>query len=168
MTSNLDIFRREFLGANTWAQRKEGAPLELLDKLSPEELKIAELELIRSASLHDTWPILGLGHIKSAESLPRLYELLNNSESSFKVTIAYAIFKICQDVQMIDIVLKELPGITNQYDLIDVLYLLPAFKNEKITTLLDNYRNHEEYLVAYNATNALGLSVDEVIRKARK
>ena len=69
---------------------------------------------------------------------------------------------------MIDLVLKELPKITSQYELIDVVYMLPAFKNEKITALLNNYRNHKEYLVAYNATRALGLSTDEVVNKARQ
>lgn len=168
MTNNLDIFRSEFLGANTWAQRKEGVPLELLNKLSPEERRIAEVELIESAGLRDTWPILGLGYIKSVHSLPTLYSLLDKSDGSFKVTVAYAIFQICQDRQMIDVVLEELPGITDQYELIDVLYLLPVFNSEEITKLLNNYCNHEEYLVAYNATNALGLPVDEVIRRARK
>ena len=50
MTDNLDIFRKEFLGANSWAQRKDGVPLDLLDNLSIEELKVAESELIRVLS----------------------------------------------------------------------------------------------------------------------
>ena len=57
---------------------------------------------------------------------------------------------------------------TNQYELIDVLYMLPVFRDEKITALLNNYRDHKEYLIAYNATRALGLSTDEVVKKARK
>ncbi len=56
------------MGANTWAQRKDGVPLDLLDKLSVDELKTAEVELTKSANLGDTWPILGLGHIKSTPS----------------------------------------------------------------------------------------------------
>ena len=51
MTNNLDIFRKGFLEANSWAQRKDGVPLDLLDNLTDEELKIAEVELINVVSL---------------------------------------------------------------------------------------------------------------------
>ena len=39
-------FDRWFLHANTWQERKDGAPLELLDKLNPEEKQTAEEVLI--------------------------------------------------------------------------------------------------------------------------
>jgi len=32
--NNIDIFRHEFLGANTWTQRKDGVPLQHKDDLS--------------------------------------------------------------------------------------------------------------------------------------
>ena len=55
VNDNLEIFRREFLNANTGLREKEGVPIELLDKLTADELKIAEEELIKSAR---TWEIL--------------------------------------------------------------------------------------------------------------
>lgn len=76
---NIDRFRKDFLGANTWAQRKDGVPIDLLDKLTRDELKIAETELMQALSLRDHWPIIGLGHIQSKAALPKLYELLHNS-----------------------------------------------------------------------------------------
>ncbi|WP_113638505.1 hypothetical protein [Nubsella zeaxanthinifaciens] len=167
MTNNLGIFRKEFLEANSWAQRKDGVPLDLLDNLTNEELKIAEVELIKLASLKDNWPIVGLGHIKSKDALPKLYDLLDKSKGSMKVTIAHSIFQICQDTQMIEIVLETMPRITNQYELIDVLYYLPDFKDKRITEMHNDYRNHKEYLVAYNATRYLGLPTDEVVEKFR-
>lgn len=94
MTNKLDIFIKEFLKANTWAQRKNGFPLDLLDNLTDEELKTAEIELIKVVSLRDDWPIIGLGHIKSKNALPTLYELLDNSKGAIKVTIAHSIFQI--------------------------------------------------------------------------
>lgn len=168
MTNNLDIFRKEFLEANSWAQRKDGVPLDLLDNLTEEELKIAEVELINVVSLKDNWPIVGLGHIKSKDALPTLYDLLDKSKGSMKVTIAHSIFQICQDTKMIEIVLETMPRITNQYELIDVLYYLADFKDKRITELHNNYRNHKEYLVAYNATRYLGLRTDEVVEKFRE
>lgn len=164
----MDIFRQEFLGANTWAQRKDGVPLDLLDKLSADELKTAEAELIQSANLGDSWQIIGLGHIKSVKALPTLYKLLDQSENGMKVTIAHSIFQITGDSKMVDIVLSEVPKITSQYELINVLYMLPDFKDEKTSTLLDNFRSDKEYLVAYNATQALGLPTDAVVAKFRQ
>jgi hypothetical protein len=130
VTNNFDIFKKEYLEANTWAQRKDGVPLDLLDNLTNEELKAAEAELIKAASLRDDWPIVGLGHIKSKDALPTLV-------------------------------------ITGEFELIDVLYYLPFFKDNKITELLHSYRNHKKYLVAYNATRYLGLPTDEVVEKFR-
>ena len=167
MINNIDIFRKEFLEANSWAQRKDGVPLDLLDNLTDEELKIAEIELIKVVSLKDNWPIVGLGHIKSKDALPILYDLLDKSKGSMKVNIAHSIFQICQDTKMIEIVLETMPRITNQYELIDVLYYLPEFKDKRITELHNNYRNHKEYLVAYNATRYLGLPTDDVVEKFR-
>ncbi|MCO4293805.1 hypothetical protein NF867_13115 [Solitalea sp. MAHUQ-68] len=104
MKNNLDLFRKEFLEANTWAQRKDGVPLYLLDNFTREELKVAEIELIKALSLRDNWPIVGLGYIKSKDALPTLYNLLEKSKGAMKVTIAYSIFQICQDPKMIEIV----------------------------------------------------------------
>lgn len=167
MADNLEIFRNEFLNANTWAQRKDGVPLYILDKLSSEELKTAETELIKAVNTGDTWIITGLGHIKSKDSLPVLYRLLPKTKKNIKVTIACSIYKICQDRNMIDIVLEETPRIISQIELIDLLYLLPELKDKRVTEMLNNFRNHREYLIAYNATRALGLPTDEVVEKFR-
>lgn len=167
MADNLEIFRNEFLNANTWAQRKDGVPLFILDKLSSEELKTAETELIKAVNTGDTWIITGLGHIKSKDSLPVLYRLLPKTKKNIKVTIACSIYKICQDRNMIDIVLEETPRIISQIELIDLLYLLPELKDKRVTEMLNNFRNHREYLIAYNATRALGLPTDEVVEKFR-
>lgn len=167
MTDNLNIFRKEFLGANTWAQRKDGVPLDLLDNLSIDELKVAESELIRAASLRDDWPIVALGHIRSKDALPTLLKLLADSKGAMRVKIAHSIFKISADEKMKDIVLETMPQITGEFELIDVLYYLPFFKDKRITDLLHSYRNHKKYLVAYNATRYIGLPTDEVVEKFR-
>lgn len=167
MANNFDIFKKEYLEANTWAQRKDGVPLDLLDNLTNEELKAAEVELIKAASLRDDWPIVGLGHIKSNDALPTLVKLLSESKGAMKVKIAHSIFQISQDEKMKDIVLETMPQITGEFELIDVLYYLPFFKDNKITDLLQSYRNHKKYLVAYNAARYLGLPTDEVVEKFR-
>jgi DNA-directed RNA polymerase subunit F len=168
MTENLKTFRDEFLNADTWAQRKDGIPLDLLDNLSEDELKKAEKELIDILSTKDDWPIKGLGYIKSKNALVKLYELLPKSNKGMKVTIAHSIFQICKDKEMISIALTETPKVSNQFELIDLVYLLSDFQNEQVTEMLNNYRGHKEYLVAYNATQAMGLSTKEIVEKFRK
>lgn len=168
MTNNLDIFRKEYLLANTWAQRKDGVPLDLLDKLSIDELKIAEIELIKAANLGDSWPIVGLGHIKSQKSLPKLIALLSDSKGSMRVKIALSVFQISKDDRMKDIVLATMPAITGEYEIIDVLSYLPYFNDKRITELLHSFRTHKKYLVAYNATMHLGLPTEEIVEKFRE
>ncbi|SMD37006.1 hypothetical protein SAMN04488029_3187 [Reichenbachiella faecimaris] len=167
MSSGLKIFREDFLNANTWPQRKDGVPLDLLDNLNSDELRVAENELIAIADTKDDWPIKGLGHIKSEKSLPKLYELLKRSKKLMKVTIAEAIYQICGDEQMINIALTETPKISNEFALIDVMYTLSKFQDGRVKNLLNDYRNHTKYLVAYNATQALGLPTEPVVDKFR-
>ncbi len=68
---------------------------------------------------------------------------------------------------MVEIVLKETERLNNQYDIIDILYMLSDFKDSRVDKVLNDFRNHKEYLVAYNATRALGLSTDKVVDKFR-
>ncbi|NAY91101.1 hypothetical protein GTQ34_04140 [Muricauda sp. JGD-17] len=158
MSDNLKIFRDEYLNANSWGQRKNGVPLDLLDNLSNEELEVAEKELIEKLSLKDDWPIHGLGHIKSQKALPKLYNLLQKSKKGMKVSIAHSIFQISKDEEMINVILTEMPKLKHWSEIIHKLYLLPTFKDEKIDALLNSYREHKDYLVAYNATQAMGQS----------
>jgi hypothetical protein len=138
-----------------------------LDNLTPEERKTAEAELIKTAHSGDTWQLLGLGHMKSTDALPTLYSLLGKSREGIKVTVAHSIFQICNDPKMVDIVLEEVPKSSAPFELIDILYLLPAFKDRRVTALLHSYRDHKEYLVAYNATRALGLPTDDIVNRFR-
>ena len=168
MSKHLQHFRDDFLNANTWGQRKDGVPLDLLDKLSETEIEIAENELIEKLDLRDDWPIQGLGHIKSQKALPLLYELLPKSQKTMRVTIAHSIFQIKHDKAMIEIVLEEMPRLEHWTEITHLLHLLPTFQDERINALLNNYREHKDYLVAYNATRVMGLSTAEVVKKHRK
>jgi hypothetical protein len=69
---------------------------------------------------------------------------------------------------MIDLILAETKGITNWTELIDVMYILASFKDERVQSLLTSYCQHSDYLVAYNATRAMGLPTDEVVTRFRK
>jgi hypothetical protein len=170
LSKNLKLFYSEFLNANTWAQRKDGVPLELLDNLSVEELKIAESELINIVSINDSWPILGLGHIKSSASLPKLYELLANGSNHILIILAHAIFSICRDEKMIEIAIQETNQLVKklpktEFELIDVIFWLPDFLDERIGRILSDLCDNSSYLIAYNAARALGRSTEDIVRK---
>ena len=167
MSSNLELFRKDYLNANTWAQRKDGVPLDLLDNLTEEERKIAEQELLQAASLTDSWSIMGLGHLKSHTALPKLYELLSQSKKSQKIIIAHTIYLICGDKEMMETALAEFANLTGEYELIDCMNMLLTFKDERAENMLKAYSEHENYLVAYNATRLLGLPTDKVVEKFR-
>jgi hypothetical protein len=168
MTENLEQFKRDFLNANTWDQRKDGVPFVLLDRLSPEERQLAEDMLIEALSLKDPWPVLGLGHIRSVKALSALYSLLEEGRLAMKVNIAYAIYEINQDKKMIDLILEEFPKITDEYVLTEILHLLTLFPDARVTELLRTYRRDKRYLVAYNAAVALGESTDRVVSEFRQ
>jgi hypothetical protein len=167
MSEPLGQFRKHFLQARNWEQRKDGAPLYLFDSLSPSDREVAEEEMIAALSLNDDWPVQGLAHIRSRKALPRLKELLGKSNGKMKIVLAQAIFRISGDPAMPVQVLAALPGIRNTSELIDVLYLLPGFGDEKINGYLQSLLEHPEYLVAYNAARVMGLSTDDVVQKFR-
>jgi ketosteroid isomerase-like protein len=54
MTDRLEKFRKEFLNASTWDQRKDGAPPDLLDNLSNEELTMARISAPESQNKFTT------------------------------------------------------------------------------------------------------------------
>jgi hypothetical protein len=166
----LSEFRNDFLNANTWAQRKDGVPLDLLDKLTPKELKIAEKELLAQANPDDSWPIIGLGHIRSEESLPGLYELLKAAAEDFKVIVARSIYLINRDENMIPLVLDELSRAERweKFKLIDILWMLPAFRSAEIDRCLNGFVNSGKYLVAYNAARTLGRPTEPIVNKFKE
>jgi len=167
MADGLSVFRSKYLNATTWAQRKDGVPLYLLDELTPQERTIAEQELIESASLKDSWSIIGLGHICSEKSLRILYTLFDESASFLKIIIAHSIFQINKDPKMAPAVLQELSmsGSWHVSSLIDILYMLPDFQDAAINRQLECFSNSTNYLIAYNATSVLGRPTEPVVKK---
>ena len=86
----------------------DGCPVELIDKLTPEEALQAEKELIKRLSCwRDDWPIIGLGHMRSEKALPQLRNLLKWARGATKAQIATAIWKIAGDDEMVNVVIRS-------------------------------------------------------------
>lgn len=156
-----------YLEALTWAERKDGIPLELLNQLSDEERERAVDELIERLSIEDTWPIIGLGHLRSRKAVPKLRDLLAVSQGKIRAAIATAIWKIEKDEEMLAIVLQcsssSLPASSSpysQYSLIDIVYCLAEFPGDEAKRRLEELSSSEEYLVSCNAKRALRLRTD--------
>jgi hypothetical protein len=167
MTDHLSQFFSHFLHANTWELRKDGVPLDLIDSLSAQERIVAEAALIEKLDLSEDWPIHGLAKLQSQKALPRLYDLLLIAKPGMKVNLAYAIYRICRGQAMIPLVTAAVPQIESEYQLIDIMYLLPEFKDSRTDALLQSLREDSRYLVAYNAARAMSLSTDPVVEKFR-
>jgi hypothetical protein len=167
MTKELEAFYKDYLNANSWPQRKDGVPLDLLDRLSQDDKVIAENELMDHIGFNDSWPIIGLGYMKSTKSIDKLYKLLNKGSKYFKIVIAHSIYQINGDSKMIDIAISESKRLKSTYEIIEILFMLRDFKDDRIDKLLYDFYNHNDYLVAYNAARVLGLSTDDVVNKFR-
>lgn len=85
-----------------------------------------------------------------------------------KINVAYTIYQINRDARMVEVVLDELPKITNEFTLIETFHLLPIFQDPRITALLERYTHDGRYLVVCNAAEALGRPTDEIIERFRK
>lgn len=156
-------FVRGYLEANTWPERKDGPQTYLLDALNEEDKKRAEDELIkRLSSWRDTWPIVGLGHLRSAKALPHLYPLLSRSRGSVKAEIATAIWNISRDETMLQIVIRcskrsilSLFNPFKTFSKIDIIYCLAQFDRQDAFDRLEEMKMDRDYLVSYNAKRAL-------------
>lgn len=162
-----DAYQRfviEYLEANSWAERKDGVPVEILDELTSEEKEKAEGELIKRLDIRDDWAAIGLGHMKSEKAAPILYDLLAKASGVVKAQIATALWKICGDAEMLQVVLNlSQPSFLSrkssyyEFKQIDIIYCLAQFPQSEARARLEELTVDEKYLVSYNAKRALEL-----------
>lgn len=157
-------FVENYLEANSWAARKDGAPVELIDRLTTTQRRAAEEELIKRLGTGDPWFVIGLGHLKSEKAVPALYDLLNRSKGAVKAEVATALWKIRQDDEMLATVLDlTRPSFLSRlspfsvYNMIDIIHCLARFPHPAARARLEELTHDEEYLIAYNAEYALRL-----------
>jgi HEAT repeat protein len=151
-------FQRDFLNANTWAQRKDGLPLDLLDALSDTEKLTAEEELLRRVENDDPWVIQGLAHLRSARALERFPPLLKAKSGLMQVHIATAIYELSGDLSMEQIVADFTADEKNDWTVrIDAIYCLAKFRTESAQAVLHRLESDKEHLIAYNAKRAVGV-----------
>jgi hypothetical protein len=163
MSRSWDQFESDFLNANSWGQRKDGYPGDLIDALSPEEKTRAITMLTERLNGRDDWPVRAMAHLRVVESVPKLRSLLMNvEEPRMQVVIATSIFQLTGDPTMENVV-REVAEATAIFwgTRIDAIYCLSRFKTETAMRALSGLTKDPEYLVRYNAKRA-GSRDDEI------
>lgn len=168
---NIDKLVNEVIPPSDYQHRNGFNNIPIIDELTEEEKQLLEKALIQKLQSEaekeiDTLIVETLAYLKSIASLPVLYNLLEISKVDIvKLEIATAIFEINQDTKMIDIAIgsfKEIDKIKDAYHVYAIsgaFYYLAKFKNEKTKQLLKEYTSHPEYLISYNAKQALGFDL---------
>lgn len=151
-------FENDFLNANSWGQRKDGFPSDLLDALDVEEKRQAVKILIGKLDGRDDWPIRAMAHLRVKESIAMLRSLLSETKSPvIRAVTATAVYELTGD----DTMENEVITVCTMSDLhwgyrIDAIHCLARFKTESARHVLDELTRDSDYLVSYNAKIARG------------
>lgn len=166
---NIDKLVNEVIPPSDYQHRNGFNNIPIIDELTENEKHLLEKALIQKLQSEaekeiDTLIVDTLAYLKSVKSLPTLKHLLEVcSVIDIKLIIATAIFEISHDAEMVDIAVSSVKEMDNKKDayyvymLSSAFYYLAKFKTEKTKELIKEYVSHPEYLISYNAKQALGI-----------
>lgn len=151
-------FETDFLNANSWPQRKDGFPSDLLDALTPAEREKAISILKENLDGRDDWPIRAMAHMGVSESVPRLRELLKEATMpTIQAVTATAIYELTKDSEMEEIVWSVAGAKEKEWVYrLDTIHCLGRFKSGSAAARLAFLLDDPDYLVSYNAKIAGG------------
>lgn len=168
---NIDKLVNEVIPPSDYQHRNGFNNIPIIDKLTEDEKQFLEKVLIQKLQSEaekeieiDTLLVETLAYLKSVASLPIFKKLLEvYNDIVIRLRIATAIFEINQDAEMVDIAVCLVKEMDNRkdayyvYKLTSAFYYLSKFKNEKTKQLIKEYTSHPDYLISYNAKQALGI-----------
>jgi hypothetical protein len=166
---NIDKLVDEVIPPGDYQHRNGFNNIPIIDELTVSEKQLLEKALIQKLQSEagkeiDTLIVETLAYLKSVASLPMLKNLLQvSNDGVIRLRIATAIFEISQDAEMVDIAVSLVKEMDNKkdayyvYKLSSAFYYILKFKNEKTKQLIKEYASHPEYLISYNAQQALEL-----------
>jgi hypothetical protein len=164
---NIDKLVNEVIPPSDYQHRNGFNNIPVIDKLSENEKQLLEKALIQKLQSEagkeiDTLIVDTLAYLKSVASLPVLKNLLEvSNDIVIRLRIATAIFEISCDAEMVNIAINSVKEMDNKrdayyvYKLTSAFYYLAKFKTEKTEQLIKEYASHPEYLISYNAKQAL-------------
>jgi len=163
----IDKLVNEVIPPRDYQHRNGFNNIPIIDELTENEKQLLEKALIQKLQSEaeieiDTLIVDTLAYLKSDKSIPVLKNLLEECNIiDIKLSLATSIFEINQDAEMVDIAVGLVKEMDNKKDayyvymLSSAFYYLAKFKNEKTEQLLKEYSSHPEYLISYNAKQAL-------------
>ena len=160
MSAAWSQFEQDFLNANSWAQRRDGYPGDLLNALSPEERTRAGSLLREKLDGRDSWPIKAMAQLGVTDSVPALRRLLDTVRlPSTRAEIATTISELTGDATMEQLVAavatsREMLWMVR----LEAVHCLARFKTTSAHHVLCDLTHDPEYLVAYNAKQLGGRS----------
>ncbi len=164
---DIDKLINEVIPPSDYQHRNGFNNIPIIEKLSDSEKDLLENVLIQMLQSEketeiDTLIVETLAYLKSVKSLPVLKNFIKvENNSVIKLRIATAIFEINQDIDMVDIAVSSVKQMDNKkdayyvYKLTSAFYYLTEFNTEKTKQLIEEYTSHPEYLISYNAKQAL-------------
>ena len=164
---DIDKLVNEVIPPRDYQHRNGFNNIPIIDELKENEKQLLEKALIQKLQSEaekeiDTLIVDTLSYLKSVGSLQVLKNLLEvSNDIVIRLRIATVIFEISQDAEMVDIAVSLVKEMDNKkdayyvYKLTSAFYYLAKFKNEKTEQLLKEYSSHPEYLISYNAKQAL-------------
>lgn len=161
---NIEEFINKIIPPDNYQERNGFNNHHYIDQLNEQERSVVENKLIEL--LHnqkDTLIIQTLAYLRSKKSLPLIYKILHESTGqTARLVIAASIYEIDKDEEMINIAIDAFRQIENTekdayytFRILPTFYLLKKFSNPKTDLVIKEYVNHSDYLLSYNAKQAL-------------
>ncbi len=167
---NIDQLIKELIPPADYQHRNGFSNKHMVLKLKEAEKTEVEQKLIEMLETEDD-DLIGetLVILKSTSSIPTLRKRLGLSEGPpRKIMWASYINEIKNgDEEMKEIALNEIDKIVDNFSLISVFHYLAQFRDSKINDKINNYINHEDFLVAVNARKVLGMDAEEIYKRER-
>jgi hypothetical protein len=166
---DIDKLVSEVIPPSDYQHRNGFNNIPIIDELTENEKQLLEKALIQKLQSEaekeiDTLIVDTLAYLQSVISLPVLKDILEvSNDIVIRLRIATAIFEISQEAEMVDIAISLVKEMDNKkdayyvYKLTSAFYYLAKFKNEKTKQLIREYTSNPEYLISYNAKQALEL-----------
>ncbi len=154
---SIDKLIADIIPPDDYQHRNGFSNTHLVDKLNGQERELLEESLINSLSNNvDILIVETLAYMKSSKSLPIFMDLLEHSfDDMCKIIIATSVFEINHDNRMIVICIDAFEHLSNVYQKISAFYYLQKFQNEATDAIIEEYTKHSDYLLSYNAKQAL-------------
>jgi hypothetical protein len=159
--NNINRQIAEIIPPNNYKHREGFSNKHLIDALNNQERAMIEEVLISMLLTKvDILIVETLGYMKSLKSVPILIDLLRQTSNAMnRLIISSTVFEINQDMTMIEISIEGFKTLNDEYfSIIHGFYYLSKFKNEKTEAIIKRYIQHSDYLISYNAKQALRMT----------